>query len=267
MEATATTNRYADAYLDLLSAGPETVFLLSPSGDALHELIDVLDIITPSIRVLGDSTILNEEMDNFMLATLAADHIAADQLAIRTADLGWDNRIVGPSSVISMVECGEGVIYAGGEAEYNSIDFADLTDQWSAADQFHIDTPPLSRIRDSLEREVGSSTAQDFNALLDVTDTVCARSDGVGADALVLLAGALNNALLNDLSLWAEKISLASSATLSRRKMQLEDGGFITTEKVPRQLGRPRLRLHLTDEFASHSTTELASVAQERLTG
>ena len=83
----------------------------------------------------------------------------------------------------------------------------------------------------------------------------------------VLLAGALNDALLNDLSLWAEEIGLASSATLSRRKMQLDDGGFITTEKVPRQLGRPRLRLHLTDEFAPHSTTELAAVVQERLTG
>ena len=54
---------------------------------------------------------------------------------------------------------------------------------------------------------------------------------------------------------------------LSRRKMQLEDSGFITTEKVPRQLGRPCLWLHLTDEFVPHSTTELAAVVQERLTG
>jgi len=267
MDATAVMNRYTDAYIELLSGSPETAYLLNPCGDALCELVDVLDLITPSVRVLGESSTLNGEMDDFLLATLAKDHIAADQLAIRTANLERANCIVRPSSVVLMVESNGAVIQIDGDDGYNDIDFDDVTDWWETADQFSITTPPLSKIRDTLEVEVGVKTRQAFDALLDATDAVCSRGDGVGAPTLVLLAGALNDVLLNDLSCWANEIGLASSSTLSRRKTQLEDDGFITTEKVPCRLGRPRLRLHLTDEFAPHSTTELAAVVQERLTG
>jgi len=266
MDATAVMNRYTDAYIELLSQSPETAYLLNPCGDALCELVDVLDLITPSVRVLGESSTLNGEMDDFLLATLAKDHIAADQLAIRTANLERTNCIVGPSSVVLMVESSGAVIHIDGDDGYNNIDFDDVTDWWETADQFSITTPPLSAIRDTLETDVGTETRQAFDALLDATDAVCARGDGVGAPTLVLLAGALNDVLLNDLSCWANEIDLASSSTLSRRKTQLEDGGFITTEKVPRRLGRPRLRLHLTGDLEANSATELATVAHDHLT-
>jgi hypothetical protein len=45
-------------------------------------------------------------------------------------------------------------------------------------------------------------------------------------------------------------------------KNKLEDAGLITTEKVPMDIGRPRLRLLLGDDrLAEASPDELVSVA------
>ncbi|MFW6153464.1 MAG: hypothetical protein ACOC42_03805, partial [Halobacteriota archaeon] len=62
--------------------------------------------------------------------------------------------------------------------------------------------------------------------------------------------------LLYDVSKWGEDIGLASKATFSRKKSELEDAGVIDTEKEYIDVGRPRLRL----KFA-HASLEGASPA------
>ncbi|WP_256370423.1 DUF5821 family protein [Halorubrum sp. SD690R] len=53
---------------------------------------------------------------------------------------------------------------------------------------------------------------------------------------------------------------MASKATFSRAKSALEDAGLIETEKVPLDIGRPRLRLIATDELA---TADLKTLSTE----
>jgi hypothetical protein len=43
----------------------------------------------------------------------------------------------------------------------------------------------------------------------------------------------------------------------------LVENGILTSEKVPIEVGRPRLRLLLTDEYAAYSVTELLDQANE----
>ncbi|MFB6177166.1 MAG: DUF5821 family protein, partial [Halobaculum sp.] len=55
-------------------------------------------------------------------------------------------------------------------------------------------------------------------------------------------------------------------ATFSRTKTRLEDVGIVDTEKVPIDVGRPRLRLKLGDDRLREASSEdLASVAQSIL--
>ena len=57
---------------------------------------------------------------------------------------------------------------------------------------------------------------------------------------------------------------IASKATFSRTKTRLEDAGIIDTEKVPIDVGRPRLRLKLGDErLHGVDAGELAAVASD----
>ena len=59
---------------------------------------------------------------------------------------------------------------------------------------------------------------------------------------------------------------MASKATFSRTKTRLEERGLIETEKVPIDVGRPRLRLLLGEErLREADAEELASVARELL--
>jgi predicted transcriptional regulator len=61
-------------------------------------------------------------------------------------------------------------------------------------------------------------------------------------------------------------VGIASKATFSRTKTKLEDMGLIDTEKVPIDVGRPRLRLKLgDDQLKSANTDQLASVAMSML--
>jgi len=95
-----------------------------------------------------------------------------------------------------------------------------------------------------------------------------ARGDGEGLDEVTisLLVAARNGELLYDISEVGRDIGLAARATFSRTKTTLEDMGLIDTEKVPIDVGRPRLRLMLGDErLEDASTDELASVAQSLL--
>jgi predicted transcriptional regulator len=81
-----------------------------------------------------------------------------------------------------------------------------------------------------------------------------------------LLVAARHGEMLYDLSKWGEDTGVASKATFSRMKTHLERQGIIETEKVPIDVGRPRLRLLLGDERLREADVEkLASVAREML--
>jgi len=85
--------------------------------------------------------------------------------------------------------------------------------------------------------------------------------------ALTLLAAAKQEIQLYEISRWGEDVGLASKATFSRAKGRLEDQGMIATEKVPLDVGRPRLRLQLgADRLRDVDASALPAAAQAMLT-
>lgn len=116
-------------------------------------------------------------------------------------------------------------------------------------EQIQIDILPWSDLLSQLEEMVDIETRQEFERLIEA-----ARIKNLGAlddISVAIIAAAQSGALLNDLSTWAEEVGLASKATFSRRKSDLEDDGVIYTEKVPIDVGRPKLRLKLADDISA----------------
>jgi hypothetical protein len=135
------------------------------------------------------------------------------------------------------------------------------TAQWESADPFDLRTPPRSRVDSALRETIGDEMAETFSAVLASVEAV-RGDDELDEVALSLLVAAKHEVLLYDISKWGEDIGVASKATFSRVKNKLEDAGLITTEKVPMDIGRPRLRLLLGDDrLAEASPDELVSVA------
>ena len=77
---------------------------------------------------------------------------------------------------------------------------------------------------------------------------------------------ARNEVLLYDISRWGEDVGIASKATFSRTKTRLEDHDLIDTEKVPIDVGRPRLRLQLGQQrLRDADPAEFLAIVQDEL--
>ncbi|WP_407652201.1 transcriptional regulator TbsP [Halomicrococcus gelatinilyticus] len=255
----------------VIDEAPEVLHVVNPSRDVIEQLIDAATAYEgdlPEIRMLANESILKDVMEDFIIASNAADLIDADALRMRTTEEPAGNELLITDDVVmALVTAGDSV----GGLTSDDGEFVDAandayTTNWEEADEFSLRTPPLSRVRDTLREEISADAEDDFNSVLSSLET--ARGDGDGLDEVTisLLVAAKNEALLYDISKWGEDVGIASKATFSRTKTKLEDMGLIGTEKVPIDVGRPRLRLKLAhDELESADADQLAGVAQSIL--
>ncbi|WP_435175090.1 transcriptional regulator TbsP [Halorussus sp. AFM4] len=261
----------AEILRTVIDGAPDTLLVVNPSKNAIEELITVAteyDGDLPELRMLAQSGTLKDVMEDFIVASNAADLIDAGSLSLRTTDeVPSNSLLVTDEVVIALVTADDRV---GGltadDEEFVSEAYDSYSAQFEDADEFSLRTPPLSRVRDTLGEEISPEAREDFDEVLASMET--ARGDGDGLDEVTisLLVAAKNEALLYDISKWGEDVGIASKATFSRTKTKLEDMGLIGTEKVPIDVGRPRLRLKLAnDDLRDADTDQLASAAQSLL--
>ncbi|WP_435346958.1 transcriptional regulator TbsP [Haloarchaeobius sp. HRN-SO-5] len=247
------------------------VLVVNPSSDAIEEFVRVATRFEgdlPTVHMLADERTLKDVMDDFIVASNAADLVDRGELELRTVEQTPENSLlVTEDTVVALVTAGNRV---GGlttdDGEFVTTAYDAYTSEWEAAEPFKLRTPPISRVRETLESDIGPQAEADFTTILDSLET--ARGDGEGLDEVTisLLVAAKNEALLYDISKWGEDVGIASKATFSRTKTKLEDMGLIDTEKVPIDVGRPRLRLKIGDDRLREADNgQLASVAQSIL--
>jgi hypothetical protein len=259
----------SDVYRAVLDdvAGDGLAMGLSTGG--VEGLLDVLGESDdpPTVRLLATESVLKTVTSDFTVAGTAADLVVAGVLSLRTTE----ERLDGPllctdEAVVSVVSTDE---HAAGlvtrDETFVEAARTGYTEQWDDADEFRLRTPPLSRVHETLGDEFGPDVRADFERMRTALGTQ--RGDGEIDEVVVsLLAAAKNEQLLYDISTWGEHVGVASRATFSRKKATLEEGGLIDTEKVPIDVGRPRLRLLLGDERLHEADTdELVSVAGSML--
>ncbi|WP_323190503.1 transcriptional regulator TbsP [Halostella sp. PRR32] len=270
------TSNLLDRQLDdilttVLADADDEVVVVNPAADTIEDVIRVATGVggdVPEIRMLADERTLKGVMDDFIVASNAADLLDEGILSLRTMDDGGENSLlVTDDTVIALVDAGSRV---GGltteDEEFVDAAYDTYRTQWEEADEYHLRTPPITRVRESLSEDISPQAEEDFSRILDTLET--ARGDGDGLDEVTisLLVAAKNEALLYDISKWGEDVGIASKATFSRTKTKLEDMGLIDTEKVPIDVGRPRLRLKLGDDrLRDADNDQVASVAQSIL--
>ena len=250
MEANLLENSIADVLEEALAEIDDAVFVVNPSAETIEELVEVLSTDEgPVVRLLADEGVLKDVMDDFIVASRAADLIDADRLSLRTYQNGDNTLLVTEDTVAALVSAGGRVAaLATDETQFIDGTHEEYTDVWDAAEPFGLRTPAITQVRESLRESLGPDTADDFDEVLATLET--ARGDGEGLDEVTisLLVAARNRQLLYDISKWGEDIGIASKATFSRTKTRLEEVGLIETEKVPIDVGRPRLRLLLGED-------------------
>jgi hypothetical protein len=260
----------SDILESVLTAAEDDILLVNPTRDAMERLVSVASTLEarPTVRVVAQEPVLKDVMDDFIVASNAADLVAAGSLFLRTNDVSAESAlVVTRETVLAIVTAGDSVAALTTEDdEFVRTAFDAYRDDWEEAEEYRLRTPPLSRVRETMSEELSPGMREDFDDVLASLQT--ARGDGDGLDEVTisLLVAAKNDVLLYDISKWGEDVGIASKATFSRTKTKLEELGLIDTEKVPIDVGRPRLRLKLGEErLQSVDATELASVAQSLL--
>jgi hypothetical protein len=253
-----------------LEEADDELIVVNPTETAIAEFVKIAATMEalPSIRMIAEERTLKSVMDDFIVASNGADLIDRGDLSIRTVDQSRENSLlVTPDSVVALVDAGPTV---GGLTTDNQEFIADAFEAygevWEDAEEFGLRTPPISTVRQTLADEISEAAESDFTEVLASLET--ARGDGDGLDEVTisLLVAAKNEVLLYDISRWGEDVGIASKATFSRTKTKLEDMGILDTEKVPIDVGRPRLRLKLADERLKNADSDqLASVVQSIL--
>ena len=270
MSSNLLDDRLEDILETVLETTTDDLLVVNPSEETLESFIDVMTGFegdAPTVRLLAEERTLKDVMDDFLVASNAADLIDTDLLTLRTGESPSNSLLLTDDDVIALVDAGTRV---GGliadDDEFVEAATDTYEGRWDAADEYSLRTPPISKVRQSLSEDISPEAEDDFSNILDSLET--ARGDGDGLDEVTisLLVAAKNEALLYDISKWGEDVGIASKATFSRTKTKLEDMGLIDTEKVPIDVGRPRLRLKLGDErLQGADNGQLASVAQSIL--
>jgi hypothetical protein len=254
-----------------LDGAADDVYVVNPTTETIRALIEELGgrASPPTVKLLADEDPLKDLVEDFLIASSIADLLAEDTLEIRTLESPSRNFLfVSEAEVVSVVDAGDAVAgLSTDESDFVTTAYDHYGSQWAEATEFSLRTPPRSAVTETLADEIGSDTEADFRAVLESMNA--ARGNGQGLDEVTisLLVAARNGVLLYDISKWGEDVGLASKATFSRTKTRLEDTGLIDTDKVPIDVGRPRLRLKLgDDELADLPPAEMAERAHEILT-
>jgi hypothetical protein len=269
MDANLLEDSIADVLSEALVGVDETVFVVNPAPETVEELVDVLSPEGgPTVRLLADGAVLKDVMDDFIVASSAADLVEAGRLELRTYENGDNTLLVTADAVAALVTAGgRAAAIPTEDDEFVDGAYDEYAGAWENAEAYNLRTPAITRVRETLRESLGPESADDFDAMLATLET--ARGDGDGLDEVTisLLVAAKNRELLYDVSKWGEDIGIASKATFSRTKTRLEEVNLIDTEKVPIDVGRPRLRLLLDGEgLQDADIDELISAAHSALT-
>jgi hypothetical protein len=256
---------------ETLEATDEDLIVVNPSEEIVAEFVKVaghFEGTLPKIRMIAEERTLKSAVDDFIVASNAADLVDRETLSIRTIEGTRENSLlVTPDTVVALVDTGSTVAgLTTDNQEFIDDAFEAYAEEFEAAEEFTLRTPPISRVRQTLSDEITPGAEEDFSAILSSLETARGNGDGLDEVTISLLVAAKNEVLLYDISRWGEDIGIASKATFSRTKTKLEDMGIIDTEKVPIDVGRPRLRLKLADDRLRNAEgDQLASVASSIL--
>lgn len=254
----------------IANAAGESILAVGFGEETTTTLIEQLGEVEepPQVRLLATDAILKWVREDFLIASAAAELIAADTLSLRVLpDPATDQLLITDNQVLSIVHAGPlTACTATDDTEFVTNARTKYTDAWEDATEFTLRTPPRSRVFETLAEEFDSDVEADFRAILDALGST--RNSDFDEAAAAHLAAAKHGVQLYEISRWGEDVGLASKATFSRKKNRLEEVGLIDTEKIPIDVGRPRLRLLLDAERFSEpdpSTDTIVSVGQQRL--
>lgn len=228
-----------------------TVYLVDPRIDDFATVVVAATRVSrpPTIDVLLDPTVYRRVQRWFPAAARLGDLVADDTVSVRhLAEIDTSPVIITPEHVAPILRVGSiyRVVPAEEPTRLSALQtaVARLWDRGTAVDTD--DLPRWSTLVASARETLGDSVAAGVKTALTVADETENARDFDPTRAFVLVAAARESLLL-ETGGWTTETNVASRATVSRKKGELEAENVLTTEQTEIPVGRPRQRLLLTD--------------------
>lgn len=244
----------------VIPSGDEPALCINLHAKQITSLAEELyEVEEPQpVQLLAESSQIKNALSNFITASKAADLIDQGQLEIRTLDEPIQNAMMATESEIVVPLMGDHTVTSSDQDVAAAL-YSEFESNFATAESYHLRTPPISKVKTTLREQIGDGMADDFEEVLSHADEISSTDEFLDIVEITILLAARNEILLYDISKWGEDVGVASKATYSRTKSALEDTGLITTEKVPIDIGRPRLRLVATDQVANANLKDLST--------
>jgi hypothetical protein len=242
------------------------LFVLSPTRMDVSMLVKELNTYTNesrreelSVTILSSKDPIRSATEYLDVGLILSDLIADGKIELCLTDDVPNRVFVGEGSSLVLTEVG-GVTVLHGSSDVNIDSFRSHIESLAeSADSYDVRLPPLSKVRTAIRERFSEDIAEDFDVVFDeLSDD---DRDYSHADLFLAIA-AYNEELLYDISRFGEDLGIASAATFSRSKKALEDREILNTQKVPIDVGRPRQKLILTEEYQDRveSPSDLLSI-------
>jgi hypothetical protein len=221
-----------------------------------------------SVRLLLGAAVLAELRREFFVASQLKDHVESGIVDVRiTGDEAYPTLLITDDVVrcITGLSSDSIAVLSRTDDEFASESRAVFEDRWEDAETLSIRAPARSQLLGTLDDEFGSAVRTDFESALETIGAIDSDGDSTDPVQLCLLIGAKHEIQFYELGRWGETTDVASRAKFSQEKQALEKAGLITTEKVPREVGRPRQRLVLHDGRGNQNADELIREAHAAL--
>jgi hypothetical protein len=255
------------AIATILEEAGEPFYLVRPTPKIIDAIIQIArKQSSPTIHVLAAESDLLSVRQQFPIATFAADLVEQDDLTLTpTVPAGRGTFIVTEEAVHTVGHVDDHqLVFSTSDIPDGLIETCETHRESSKS--FDLRTPAWSTVLETLAERFGTDVREDFATAIESIRTDIEEPQHNAAN-IALLVAARHELLLYDISGWGEDIRLYSKATFSRAKTTLEDHGVLETEKVPGDVGRPRLRLQIVDEYTSQSIHKLITDINTKMQG
>lgn len=257
-------------FTTLLDAATDETFVTTSDAADLAALVEAVDgwSADGSVRVLTDDDTVRELRRTFLLSSQVADLTESGVVEARaeSTDDPLSSLVVTDDRVSTLVGVSTDVVAAMNTEATPFVDEVrqELQRRWERAESLSLRAPPYSRMLETLEDELGAAVRTDVERLLETT-SASQRTEMMDPVQVSLLVGAKNEVQFYELGRWGETTGLASRAKFSREKQTLEEAGLIDTEKIPRDIGRPRQRLVPGETLEHSKASEIVEAAERAL--
>lgn len=244
------SNLYGESISDVLThifeSTQANIIVVDPTTAVLEALVELLNTYSTNVQFLGSEPSLKSALDEFRLASRAADHVDSGELELFPTAIAANTVLITVNTITSLVWSQKGVagLQTADQSVVRSVR-SKYTTALESSDSLSLRAPPYSTVLQTMSELIEASAADEFDTMLTSLKTHSDVAEKVDEVMVALLVAARHEIMLYDLSKWGEDIGIASKATFSRTKSRLENAGIISTEKVPIDVGRPRLKLEL----------------------